>query len=270
MAINLIDILRNSFTEKSYQDLSQHVAISPEATKNGVRALVPTVLACILGNNYTSSSTEPTWWNALKDEYPYADDEYIDCSHINNPSFLIKGREILMGLYRTNYDDLVKSISDVSGIQKVKAAGLIEVGVPLIIGYLNNWLRKKGWKFHYLIENLILNRSSIVEALPPGTSPAHFGISTMQKNNFTKPIETEKLLEEAPPKKNINALLWILSLAGIALLLWYIIGPTSCERDVREVRDIIISGENDTLSDAGLNKAIVDETYYIYGSKLEL
>ena len=95
MAIDLINILRNSFTDKSYADISQHVGISTESTKNGLNALVPAVLGCILGNNTVTSATQPSWWNAMKEEYPYTDEEYIDTDNINKSSFLIKGEDII-------------------------------------------------------------------------------------------------------------------------------------------------------------------------------
>lgn len=79
----------------------------------------------------------------MKEEYPYTDEEYMDTDNINKSSFLIKGREILSGMLRTNYDELVKSVGIISGVPKEKSASLIEVGVPLIIGYLSNWVRKR-------------------------------------------------------------------------------------------------------------------------------
>lgn len=246
MSINLINILRNSFTEKSYRDISEHVDINPQSAKNGLNDLVPAVLACILGNNTVTSSTQPTWWNALKDEYPYTDNEYIETANISKPSFLIKGREVLSGMFRTNLDELVNSISSVAGIQKEKAAGLIEVGVPLIIGYLNNWLRKKGWKFKDLIANLIATKSTIINELPTGISAAHFGVNRPNsikdpidkpKINFSETIESEIPANPKTKKKNRNGLMWIIGLIVIALLVWYFLGNRS---SVMEVEDKII------------------------------
>lgn len=274
MTTNLIDILRNSFSDKSYKDISQHVGISTESTKNGLNVLVPTVLGCILGNNTVTSATQPTWWNALKDEYPYADEEYIDTSNISKSSFLIKGREVLSGMFRTNHDELVKSVGSVSGIPKDKAAGLIEVGVPLIIGYLGNWVRKKGWKFNELIANLIENKPSIVAALPAGISPAHFGVCNLPndnisetqsdisktKSNFSETIEIEIPSQREAVKKNRNGIMWIGGLLVLALLLWYLLGNKSCMRSIDD--SLITPGLTDTIADAGQHKAVMDGTYY--------
>ena len=277
MAIDLIDILRNSFTDKSYADISQHVGISTESTKNGLNALVPAVLGCILGNNTVTSATQPSWWNAMKEEYPYTDEEYIDTDNINKSSFLIKGREILSGMFRTNHDELVKSVGNVSGVPKEKSAGLIEVGVPLIIGYLSNWVRKKGWRFNELIANLTENKSSIVPALPAGISSAHFGLNNVNKSHipetksnitdtksdFSETIESEIPTQRHAVKKNKNGLMWIIGLVVLALLLWYFLGNKSSVREIRKVRDeILVPDKNDSVADASVRKGGMGETYY--------
>lgn len=224
MKINLIDILRNSFSDKSYQDISQHVGINLESTKNGLNAITPIVLASVLGNNTVKNATQPVWWNALKEEYPFSEDEDIETIYINSPSFLIKGREVISGMFRTNHDELVSSISSIAGIQKEKASGLIEVGVPLIAGYLNNWVRKKGWKFKDLIENLDENKPSIIAALPSGISPARFGMGNVPKDNFSKTIETAIPTKTKSHNRVRNGFMWLFGLIVIALLLWYFMG----------------------------------------------
>lgn len=266
MSVNLIDNLRNSFTEKSYQDISQHVGISAESTKNGLNAMVPAVLACILGNNTATSSTQPEWWNAMKDEYPYSDKEYIETDKISNRSFHIKGKEVLSSMFQTNHDELVKSISSVAGIQKEKSAGLIGVGVPLIIGYLNNWLRKKGWKFNDLISNLIENKSAILSGLPEGISPANFGVRSLKdinnklKDDFSKTIETDIPSQQEAIKKNQNGMMWIAGLLILILLLWYFLGNKSCDRSVKV--DSMTPAVKDTISERSFYKANIDGPYY--------
>ena len=224
MAINLIDVLRNSFDEKAYQDISEHTGINLESTKNGLNVIIPAVLACILGNNTTTNASQPKWWNTLKDDYPDTKNDFIETKNINSSSFFVKGREILSSMFRTNHDELVKSVSSVAGIQKEKAAGLIEVGVPLIIGYINNWMKRKDWRFKDLIKNLIEIKPSIVDELPIGISPAHFGINNLPKNNFSEIVKTEIPRHKKTVKRNRNALMWIIGLLVLFILSWYFLG----------------------------------------------
>ena len=193
MTTNLIDVLRKSFTKESYHDISEYVGINPESTKNGINALIPAFLASILGNNTTNDAVQPTWWNALKDDYPQIENEFVDTTHIDTSSFLIKGREVLSGMFRTNHDDLVASISSVAGVQKEKATGLIEIVVPLLMGFLTNWMRTKEWKFTDLITNLLEQKSTITKSLPMGLSTINFGVNDMVKDNLSKTPEEEVL-----------------------------------------------------------------------------
>lgn len=270
MTTNLINVLQKSFSDKSYQDISQHVDISPASTKNGTKAIIPTVLASILQNNTMSSSAQPSWWNALDNEYPYTDDEFVSTHNISNSTFLVKGREVVSGMFRTNHDDLVSSVSSIAGIQREKAAGLIEVGVPLIVGYLKSWMRKKGWKFKDLIQNLIENKSSITGALPSGISPTQFEVvnkpenkpKNTPKNNFSETIESQIPPVKKPVKKKNNGIMWFVGLVVIALILWYFMGNRACTRNA-ETDDLIVPGVNDTITSIQQYKKS-DGTYYAY------
>ncbi len=269
MSVNLIDKLRKSFTEKSYQDISEYVGINTQSAKNGINALVPAVLACILGNNTLTSATQPIWWNALKEEYPYTDNEYINTSNLDKPSFLIKGREVLSGMFRTNHDELVKSISSVAGIQKEKAAGLIEVGVPLIIGYLNNWVKTKGWKFKDLIANLIDSKPTIVKELPIGISATHFGINGVKDvtnvidkttKDFSETIKTEIPTNPKAVKRNKNSLMWIIGLIVIALLAWYFLANRACVRNIED--EVIVPEIDGSITEVSFHVESMDGTFY--------
>lgn len=281
MTTNLINTLQKSFTEKSYLDISQHVDINPESTKNGLRAIIPIVLASILGNNTMSTSAQPTWWNTLDDDYPYSDDDFIDTQMINSSSFLVKGREVLSGMFRTNHDKLVTSVSSVAGIQKAKAAGLMEVSVPLIVGYLKNWVLRKGWKFKDLIANLIENKTVIKEALPQGVSPAHFEVEHKSedisiekkpkinptendtKSNFSETVEVEVPTPENPKKKKNNGLIWFGGLLVLAILLWYLMGNRSCTRS-SDTDDHLVPDMTEIRYSPQLYEKPMDGTFYAY------
>jgi hypothetical protein len=269
MAVNLINTLQKSFTDKDYQDISQHVGISPESTKNGLKAIIPTVLVSILGNNTTNNSTQPIWWKALDEEYPYSEEEFVVTKHIHNSTFLVKGREVLSGMFRSNYDQLVTSVSSVSGVQKEKAAGLIEVGVPLIVGHLKNWMRSKGWNFKDLIENLIENKAIITAAIPVGISPTHFGVGNTPKNNFSETLKTEIPIKEKPTKKKNNGLMWFGGLVLLALILWYLMGNKSCTRSMN-TDDTLVPDMTKVTKQTQMYKKSMDGTYYAYEIMPEL
>lgn len=261
MAINLINILQTSFNEKSYTDVSQYVGINQVSTENGVKAIIPVVLASILGNNTTSSSSKPIWWNALDNDYPLSHDEFVDSTVINDSAFLVKGREVLAGMFRTNHDELVTSVSTVAGIQKEKAAGLIEVSVPLISGYLKNWMKTKGWTFKDLIENLMENKHTITAALPVGMTSEHFGVDNIQKEELPKTIKTEGPILQKRAKKKNNGLYWFGGLLILALILWYFMGSKACTRSLN-TDDLLVPETTNAQIGIESYKKVQDGTYY--------
>lgn len=269
MANNLITILQKSFSDKSYEDISQHVGISVESTKNGLKVIMPNVLAAILGNNTMSSSAQPAWWNTLDSEYPYSDDEFVQTENISKIAFLVKGREVSSGMFRTNHDKIISSVSSVAGIQKEKAAGLIEVGVPLVTGHLKNWMQRKNWKFKDLIENLVENKSIIMGALPAGIPIAYLEDDNKPKDNFSETIKTEIPTTRIIKKKKSNGLVWIAGLIIITLILWYFMGRKSCTRSL-DTDDLLIPEITQIIDSPKFYEKPMDGTYYAYEIKPEM
>lgn len=269
MTINLINILQKSFSDKSYQDISQKLGISPESTKNGLKVIIPNVLAAILGNNTMTSSAKPSWWNALDSEYPYSDEDFVQTANINNASFLVKGREVISGMFRTNHDELVSSVSSVAGIQKEKAAGLIEIAVPLIAGYLKNWMRTKNMQFKDLIENLIENKAIITKVVPAGIPVTDFAEDNNPKFNFSETIEAEIPTAKVTTKKKNNGLVWFVGLVILALILWYFMASDSCTRSL-DTDDLLAPDMAQVIDSPKLYEKPMDGTYYAYKTKPEV
>lgn len=176
MNISFLTVLRDSFTEKSYQRLSEHISISSEQAKNGVYAIIPIILASILENNTASNAVQPIWWNSLKEVPAFTDDKTINVNIINKPFFAVKGRGVSWYMFSFCFNDLVAVVSEMASIQKQNAISLIEITTPLIVCYLINWMEWEGWEFEDLIDNLLHAKYEITTALPVGISTAHLGI----------------------------------------------------------------------------------------------
>ena len=177
MKINFLTILRDSFTERTYQKLSEQISISSEQAKNGVHVIIPLILASILENNTASNAIQPIWWNSLKEEYAYKDDKTININIINKTFLALKGRGLSWHLFRFCYNDIATLISEKASIRKNNAVSLIEITTLLVAGYLIKWLEWEGWKFEDLIDNLLNAKYEIIGSLPAGISPVHLGIT---------------------------------------------------------------------------------------------
>ncbi len=247
MSVNLIDVLKNAFTDNVYDRITRNVDVDRDSAKSGVDAIIPTVLASILGKNTATAYNEPTWWNSLTDFFRRDEDElYVDV--IDDPRYNETGTNVYNGLFGTNRSAIVDAIAKKIGLGGDKASGLLSTVVPLVTGYLANWTRRKGWSFRDLISNLIDNKSSIMNALPAGLSPGIFGLTALDDPRPAETVytETEPVREPVtttpPPARSNNLLWWVIGLLLVGLLLWWLLGNRSCERQpvVNGVEDSVV------------------------------
>lgn len=246
MSVNLIDVLKNAFTENVYDRISRNVELDRDAARSGVGAVIPTVLASILGKNTTTAYNEPTWWNSLTGLFTRDEDEmYVDV--VNDPLYNETGNNVYHGLFGSNRDTIVEAIARKIGLGTDKASGFLSTVVPLVTGYLANWIRRKGWSFGDLIGNLFDNRSSIVNALPAGVSPALFGLAAdtpepVQETVYTEPEPVRETVTTPPPAKSNNLLWWVIGVLLLAVLLWWLLGNRGCTRQavVNDTQDSLV------------------------------
>lgn len=177
MKISFLTVLKDSFTEKSYQSLAEHLAISADQAKVGVHVIIPIILASILENNTARKAIQPIWWSAFKEEYACKDDKTMDVNIIKKPYFAVKGHGVSWNMFKYCYNNLALVVSERASIRKNNAQSLIEITTPLIACYLINWVEKEGLKFEDLIKNLLDTKREIIGALPGKISPVHLGIT---------------------------------------------------------------------------------------------
>ncbi|VBB45703.1 hypothetical protein TRIP_D310098 [uncultured Paludibacter sp.] len=243
MSVNLIEILKNAVSDKTIETIGKEVGLEPAAVKSGVSAIVPTLLAGILGKN-TATSAAPSWMDSLTGLMGNKQDE-ADLEGMNLTDMLGKGKDLLGNLFGNKTEEVSSAIAQTAGMQKEKAEKLLSMLTPLVLGYLAKWMKSKNWTFGNLVTNLLENKSNLVAALPTGLSAAHFFNTDIPKAD----VETPKINVEAPkvtvteskvtppmvepPKSNNNWLKWLLWLLLLGLILWIILsrGCKSCQRE---------------------------------------
>lgn len=272
MAVNLIDVLKNAFTDNVYESIARKVGLDASTAKSGVGAIIPTVLGSILGKNTVGAYNQPSWWDSIVDFFD-GDDEDLHISKVDDPSFLKTGSGMVSGLFGTNHDSIVGAIGQSIGAGKEKASGLMGMVVPMITGYLGNWMKRKSWSFKDLISNLIDNKSSIMSALPASISPALLGFSApvadAPRATHTRPVETKREPVQEPRKGGSNWLWWLLAILLIGLLLWWLLGNKGCSKHVvdNDADTLVIDDKIDTMAtNAGnaIKGALNDAGDWIY------
>ncbi len=232
---NLLDVLRRAFDDNAYESVAQRVELEKDVTKKGVNALIPTVLASLLGKNTVAMNNQPTWWQRLENDFGL-DQDILPLNRIDDPMFATHRENILGHIFGSNRDSITSTFGKLLNTTSAKAESFIGITAPLIMGYLTNWMKRQNWKFSNLISNLFDSRPSIINALPAGITPAMFGISNDFNNRTTvnEPRPKQKGTDPTPKKNNW---LWIPLLLIAALLLWWLLGK-GCNREKTEVTTI--------------------------------
>lgn len=275
MKENVIDILKNAFTEQSVTSIGKHVGIETKQAKDGIDAIIPTILAALLHNN-TALSKTPDWLSTLSGLFNDKD-ENIQAERFDFLTLGVKGKEILSGLFGAKSANISDAVAQKAGISKERTDGLLSAVVPIVLAYLTNWMKKKDWSFANLMGNLTENKSAIATALPAGLSAAAFFDFTSSNTNSIPPakdpVMTKPMAEQAntttPPPPNVeeeksenNWLNWLLWLVLIVLLLWLVI--RSCNRN-KEAEQVVPADTTEIVTDTITNTVLVNGTLNEYG-----
>ncbi len=285
MTENLIDILKNAVSTKAVDAIGKYVGLDTASTQSGVSAIIPSVLAGLLGRN-TAGSSAPAWLDAVSGLFNDRDED-IQVDRLDLPALASKSPGLLSGLFGTNRDDVSGAIAQAAGIQEEKAGGLLSVVSPLLLGFLTNWMKKKGFSFGDIIGNLLNNKAGLAAALPAGLSANRFfdfDAEPLKTQIEAEPVEPPKVepfvtktvqpepkvtsTTVVPEPKKRGSLRWLLWLVILGLLLWLLLtkGCKSCSNDTTPVQgdttEVVIPAA-DTLA-VGVKGALNDAGEWVY------
>lgn len=236
MKQELMNVLKNAFNDNVLNTLATKTGVNKGAAKSGVEALIPTVLSSLLDKNVVKDNNEPTWWKGIADFFR-SDKDDVSISLLENPLFEKTNASLISNLFGSNESIVKNAIGKVMGGATDKTNGFVNATVPLVIGYLSNWLRRNKWSFGKLISNLTENKSSLLGALPAGISPSMFGLTSGTPHYQSKTTTDTTQSTTTEPKKK-SPIWWIILLVLLALLLWWLLAK-GCKRNATEDSVII-------------------------------
>ena len=264
MSVNLIEVLKDAVSNNQVDAIGNEMGLDNTAVKSGIDAIVPTVLAGILGKNTLQSAT-PAWFDAVSGWIGGKNDE-MNMPDFNISDIISKGKNTLTELFGSKTEEVTTAVAQKTGIQQEKAGSLLAAVAPLVLGYLTKWMKSKNWTFSNLLSHLTENKADIAAMLPAGLSAAHFMDgsfpkvdlgSTPQVDVGTPTLETARPsvnrtqnvdlgstphvganvppVEPVPPvfttapkedvrDSNNNWLKWLLWILLLGLILWLILG----------------------------------------------
>ena len=240
MSENIIQVLKDAFTDKAIDAISHNLGEDASKTKTGLTAMIPTVLGGVLGRSANETSA-PVWWNTVADLFGGDEDDDLKLSLIGDSRMVDAGKGLLGSLFGNNLDQILGALAGSTGLNKAKAEGLLTIVAPMVIGYLSRWAKRKGMSFGSLMGNLIENKSAILSALPSGIGAGLPGLTDKPKEVFNDDAGKVADTKTVKPKFNFT---WLLLLLGVLILLWLLFGR-GCNRTRDAVKDTTTDVVND-------------------------
>lgn len=240
MSENIIQVLKDAFTDKAIDAISRNLGEDASKTETGLTAMIPTVLGGVLGRSANATSA-PVWWNTVADLFGGDDDDDLKLSLLGDSRMVDAGKGLLGSLFGNNLDQILGALAGSTGLNKAKAEGLLTTVAPMVIGYLSRRAKRKGLSFGSLMGNLIENKSDILSALPSGLGAGLPGLTDEPKEVFNDDAGKVADTKTVKPKFNLT---WLLLLLGGLILLWLLSGR-GCNRTRDAVKDTTTDVVND-------------------------
>lgn len=240
MSESIFQVLKNAFTDKAIDMISQNLGEDASKTKSGLTAMIPTVLGGLLGKT-SGATTAPTWWNTVADLFDGDDDDDLKLGLLGDTKLDDAGKGLLGSLFGGNLDSILGSLAGASGLARDKSSKLLTTVAPMVIGFLSRWAKRKGLSFAGLIGNLMNEKSAILGALPSGIGGGLLGFADKARDAVDDTARKVAEVKTGKPKFNWT---WLLLLLAALILLWLLFGR-GCNRTKEKVEDAATEMVND-------------------------
>jgi outer membrane protein OmpA-like peptidoglycan-associated protein len=240
MSESIFQVLKNAFTDKAIDMISQNLGEDASKTKSGLTAMIPTVLGGILGKT-SEATTAPSWWNTVADLFDGDDDDDLRLGLLGDTKLDDAGKGLLGSLFGGNLNSILGSLTGASGLARDKSSKLLTTVAPMIIGFLSRWAKKKGLSFAGIIGNLMNDKSAILGALPAGIGGGLLGFADKARDAVDDTARKVADVRTSKPKFNWT---WLLLLLAALILLWLLFGR-GCNRTKEKAEDAATEIVND-------------------------
>ena len=269
MAVNLLDLFRDTISDQIPGQMGAYLGESTEITRSAIGTILPSILGGLVqkGHSTEGASSILEFLSVAKiDGHILEDLDGLFAGGQTTTETIEKGSgilEFILGTSNGHLDTITDLVTQRSGIGRGSANTLIKMIAPLLLGILGKKVKETELDADGLQKLLIEQKESIEAAAPTGLfDQLGFSIFVKETKPEVKTVQTEQAEEEAVvssgPSLASRIIPWII-LISIALLLLYVMrscgGRNTSETAIDKTMDAI----EKSISDAEKKIAAANE-----------
>ena len=252
--LNLVDLARNFMTPETVSRLAGASGLNAESGSSALTSLVPVLLA-----GFANTAQTPTGAGALMREMTAGtvDSGLLDRlagSDFNLETLAEQGAPIVNMLFGGAAAPVTDAVARFHGAQPAGISRLLTLLAPILLSLVSKQVAASGQTGPAAITRLFANeRAGILEAVPAGLRSVLAGIPGLgflvPTSATAAPALTERREEEAKGGGIGGILPWLLLLAGLATLVWWLTRDKKVETTTTtEVTQTVRSFEEATIT----------------------
>lgn len=258
--MNLIETITNELGSGTVQSLSQKLNISSDQAQSGITALIPAIFGGILKKGATMDSL-----GGLSSIFT-GSHKPVDAapeSELEDPQALkVRGQSLVSNLFGDKLGDVSNSIGKQANLSPEQTGGLLAMAAPIVMHGITKMISEKGWSMPQFLGKLFEEKSTI-EGMLPGGLASTLGLAGLSMPNVnlggnTSPsgsvppidrVVPHTSLSPEPPSSSGKVLRWIIIIAVIAIVAWWLLGrnKTAPENTVM-LHDTTVVGHAEELA----------------------
>ncbi|RYZ26028.1 MAG: DUF937 domain-containing protein [Chitinophagaceae bacterium] len=258
MAVNILETVKGYLTPDLISKASNMLGESESGVSKALSGLVPAVLGGLL-SKATSGGHAGANEVLAQSKESYQSGFPGNLTNMLSGGLLTSGAGMLQNFLGNKMNGIISAISSFAGIKPSSSQALFNVAAPLSTGALGKYAAENNLDAGGMASFLQSQKASISSALPAGLGSI-LGLGGLGSNLSAPDVETSRhvtaTLDENDShqrKSNINWVAWLLLLAGVAALIWFLTKGNDNESNTATVPDTTAT----TQTTSSTNDAVV-------------
>ena len=238
MAVNILETVKGYLSPDLISKASNMLGESESGVSKALSGLVPAVFGGLISKATTGSQAGANEVLALSKE-SYQSGFPGNVANMLNGGLLTGGASMLENFFGNKLQSILSAVASFAGIKSSSANSLFNVAAPLATGALGKHAVENNLNASGLSSFLQSQKANVAAMLPAGLSGI-LGLSGLSSSLSSAGSEARQAVSDVggqatdtyQRKGGINWLAWLLLLAGVAALIWFL--SKGCNNESKE------------------------------------